>query len=186
MLKENLEGERPSTNSPRDTSRGLTILIADPQVTADVALVRCLVCEGHHVLIARNFESAYRFSKFDHLDYAVTELRFSDGNGFDLVRALTVNNPRCRTIVHSAYCDLRVAVNAVKLGASDVCPRPMDPNHLIGILLEKCKNTSTQLQDLEPPDEVRAEHIRQVFSAVVRTCLERLNTSRSSAEPYSA
>lgn len=79
MLKEKLEGERPSTNSPRDTSRGLTILIADPQVTADVALVRCLVCEGHHVLIARNFESAYRFSKFDHLDYAVTELRFSDG-----------------------------------------------------------------------------------------------------------
>lgn len=164
-------------NSP--TSR--TILVADPQLTPSAGLVQGLVHEGHHVFLARSMPTAQCLSKYGHLDYAVTELRFGEDNGFDLIREIAFQNPNCRILVHSAYCDVKTAVSAVKLGAADVLPKPMDADYLIGILLQKCKNLSPALNDLQAPDLVRAEYIRQVYhscGANLSRTAERLSLQR--------
>lgn len=146
-----------------NAARRKSILLADPQFTADSKLVQSLLREDHDVVLAGCLSAANLVAIERTLDYAIVELRFDDGSGFDLVGKIAAESPECRILVHTAYCDVRTAVQAVKLGAADVCPKPMDNDHLIGILMQKCKDTSPELHQFKMPNQVRAEHIRQVF-----------------------
>jgi two-component system response regulator RegA len=139
------------------------ILVADPSQSADSLLVQRLAHEGYRVLLASNIKQVIQIATSQPVFYAVTELGFQDGTGRELIEFLATRHPYCRTVVHSARCDVPTAVWATRAGAVDVLPKPMGVDFVIGILLEKDPRSCASLLALEKPNHVRDEHIRQVY-----------------------
>ncbi|WP_183824552.1 response regulator [Aliirhizobium cellulosilyticum] len=147
------------------SSPSRNVLFADPCATADAPIAQGLRLEGCHVILARTLVMAERYAKLDRLDYAVVELRFDEGIGFDLIKSIRDRYPNCRTVVHTSFCNIQTAVLAVKNGAADLYPKPMDVNLVIAMLLQKCTQTTSELQELQRPSDLRDEYIRQTFQS---------------------
>ncbi len=151
-----------STGYPA-TVRRTAVLIADPEVGPASPLVEHLIANGFHVCLADTADTARRHLRERVISFAIVEFAFDDGEGFDLVQAIASSYPRCRTVVHSRFCNLANAVKAVKAGASDVLPKPTDVDFLVGVLLNKDLRQSVVLSSLPAPDSIRHEHIRDVY-----------------------
>lgn len=139
------------------------VLIVDPSQTPETAMVQKLVHDGFQVFIAKNIGDAADHILSARMSFCMTELVFDDGEAHDLLRMLAVHHPGCRTIVHSAYCNVPAAVAVTRAGAADVLPKPMSVDFVLAILLERDMKCSSQVERLQGPDAVREEHIRQVL-----------------------
>jgi two-component system, response regulator RegA len=139
------------------------VLVADPMASPGSDLIRTLVEEGCHVILAETLAIARRYIEFVPLSYVLTELRFEDGDAFQLIGDIADRHPDCRTIVHTSYCDVRVAVRSVQAGADDIYPKPMDANALIALLLGKCTRTTPDLKSVRNPKDLRHDYIRQTY-----------------------
>ncbi|GLR56774.1 DNA-binding response regulator [Rhizobium indigoferae] len=144
-------------------TRRTAVLIADPEVSPASPLVERLIGEGLDVCLSDKADAARRHLRERTASFAIVELVFDDGDGIDLVRDIANSYPRCRTLVHSRFCNLANAVQAIKLGASDVLPKPTDIDFLIGVLLNKDLRQPTFRSSFPAPDSIRHEHIRTIY-----------------------
>jgi two-component system response regulator RegA len=94
--------------------------------------------------------------------FILTELRFPDGNGLELVRWISKHLPAARTVVHTWFADITTAVATVKAGAEDFVPKPTDAELLMNILLVGTKMVPADC-GIETPNRVRQQHIEQVM-----------------------
>ena len=62
-------------------------------------------------------------------------MRLEDGNGLDVIAALSELRPQARTIVLTGYGNIATAVTAVKLGAVDYLAKPADADDVTDALL---------------------------------------------------
>jgi ActR/RegA family two-component response regulator len=139
--------------------RGAPVLIADPDMAEGSPIVDQILRRGHPVALASEPATAIRWTAGVRFTHALVELRFRDEWGFDLIEALTIGVPSCRVLVHSAFCDVAVTVRAVKRGASDVLPKPLDPSFVAGILFEDDLDKLTLDGVIQSPSIVRKRHI---------------------------
>lgn len=139
------------------------VLVADPEMSPASSLVERLVENGLHVCLADSAETARRHLRLRTASFAIVELVFDDGDGIALVQAISNCYPRCRTLVHSRFCNLSNAVQAIKSGASDVLPKPTDVDFLIGVLLNKYLRQPTFQLSFPPPDSIRQNYILDAY-----------------------
>ena len=113
--------------------------------------------------------------------YAVVDMRLGDGNGLDVISALTCRRPDARGIILTGYGNIATAVNAVKLGAVDYLAKPVDADDVVAALL------ALDNAKIEPPenpmsaDRVRWDHIQRIYELCGRNVPEtarRLNMHR--------
>lgn len=140
--------------------REFSVLLADQQPVD--ALKRVLEHEGFAIFVATTVQSAISLANSHFIDAAITDLRFDDGIGLEVVEALAIRNPNCRVLVHSAYADLAMTVRAIKMGARDVLPKPSNTELLKTTLLEqKCR--WVEESQLMSPLSVRDNYIRHIL-----------------------
>lgn len=77
-------------------------------------LARRLGGEGFDIYFASTLARVRTPLDHPSVDYALTELRFSDGGALSAKKALRSSAPLRRTVVHSRSCSLQVAVQATK------------------------------------------------------------------------
>jgi DNA-binding response OmpR family regulator len=63
-------------------------------------------------------------------DAVVLDQRMPGMDGLETLRRLKVSNPRARIVMATAYGSIELAVDAMKLGASDFLRKPMTPETL--------------------------------------------------------
>src|SRR5216684_2205994 len=63
-------------------------------------------------------------------DVVVLDQRMPGMDGLETLRRLKVINPRARIVMATAYASIELAVDAMKLGASDFLRKPMTPEAL--------------------------------------------------------
>src|SRR5690348_2135922 len=171
--------QRPATiDSPAPPLRGLaesdrTLLIVDDDAPLCQRLARAMERRGFVVATAESVTAGVQAVEHAPSAFAVVDLRLTDGSGLDVVKALRKARPNARVVMLTGYGNIATAVAAVKAGAVDYIPKPVDADAVERALL------ATADSSLPPPpedpmsaDRVRWEHIQRVFEQCDRNVSE--------------
>ena len=104
--------------------------------------------------------------------FAVVDLRLEDGNGLDVVTALTEARSNSRVVVLTGYGNIATAVAAVKAGAVDYLPKPADADQVAAALLADGATLPPPPDRPMSADRVRWEHIQRVYEQCDRNVSE--------------
>ena len=141
------------------------LLLVDDDLPLLTRLARAMEKRGFVVQTASSVAEGIRQAQDDPPDYAVVDLRLTDGNGLDVVAALREAREDIRIVMLTGYGNIATAVAAVKAGAVDYLPKPADAD-----AIEAALRVNGPGAPLPPPPElpmsaerVRWEHIQRVF-----------------------
>lgn len=140
------------------------LLIVDDDAPFRTSLARAMERRGFSVMTAPSLADATGLVQDLPPTYAVLDLRLGDGNGLELVGLLRKVNPDVRIVMLTGYGNFASAVSAIKAGAVDYLPKPVDADRLKAALLGEAE-AATAIPDEQPmtPERVRWEHIQRVF-----------------------
>ena len=113
--------------------------------------------------------------------FAVVDMRLEDGNGLDVISALKRRRPDARAIILTGYGNIATAVNAVKIGAVDYLPTPVDAAEVVAPLRPLDGRTAEPPENPMSADRVRWEHMQRIYVLCGRNVSEtarRLNMHR--------
>jgi two-component system response regulator RegA len=114
-------------------------------------------------------------------NYAIVDLRLTDGTGLDAVESIRKKKQDAKIIVLTGYGAIATAVAAVKIGAIDYLSKPADANDILNALIFSDKIKPPPPINPMSADRVKWEHIQRIFELCNRNVSEtarRLNMHR--------
>ncbi|NNE23852.1 MAG: ActR/PrrA/RegA family redox response regulator transcription factor [Rhizobiales bacterium] len=135
-------------------------------------LGRAMETRGFDVRMAETVAEGIAQIKASPPDYAVVDLRLTDGSGLDVIEALHQARPEARAVVLTGYGNLATAVSAVKLGAIDYLAKPADADAVYGALMAGPDQRAALPENPMSADRVRWEHIQRVYELCNRNVSE--------------
>lgn len=88
-------------------------------------------------------------------DLVVLDQRMPGIDGLETLRRLKTANPQARVVMATAYASIELAVDAMKLGATDFVRKPMTPDTLRHAVAAALARSSTQ----SPPHDLAVETV---------------------------
>src|SRR3954469_24071076 len=110
------------------------ILVVDDDAAVCWALEQALVAHGYRVQVAADAAAARRAVRRHHPDLVITDVRMPGESGLDLLAALHTEHPDLPVVVSTAYGTVETAVEAVRRGAFDYLPKPLDLERTIELV----------------------------------------------------
>ena len=136
---------------------------------------------GFKVFPASSMADFSRIIESDCPNYAIIDLRLSDGTGLDAVESIRNINPKSKIVVLTGYGAIATAVAAVKIGAIDYLSKPADANDILNALVFSDQSKPPPPVNPMSADRVKWEHIQRIFELCNRNVSEtarRLNMHR--------
>lgn len=124
-------------------SDAIHILIVDDDQHLCEALTEEFTYHGYKTDSVHNADDAIDFLRKTLPDVILLDLKMPGKNGFDVLREMNENKHNVHIIVLTAYADVRSAIEAAKLGASDFISKPYNFDELLQAV-EKLINTRTK------------------------------------------
>ncbi|MBP9837433.1 MAG: sigma-54-dependent Fis family transcriptional regulator [Proteobacteria bacterium] len=109
------------------------LLIEDTESLREV-LSAVLVSEGYEVTSIVNAEEGLNAFKGNEYQLVLTDLKLPNKSGLDFLKESKVINNSVPVVVMTAYGDIDIAVQAMKLGATDFITKPFDPDMLCSMV----------------------------------------------------
>jgi two-component system, NtrC family, response regulator HydG len=103
-----------------------TLLVADDDPQVLELIRRFAVGEGFEVFSCKGGSEALHRIRDRHADLALIDLRMPDVGGLDVISRVREVDPHCHIILMSGHATIQTAVEAVKRGAIDCLPKPLD------------------------------------------------------------
>lgn len=103
-----------------------TILAVDDEPNMRRLLEISLRQAGYKPLIANNGKAALEVIKTEHVDLVVSDFHMPNMNGLALLEAIRQESESLPFIMVTAQGEIKTAVEAMKLGASDYILRPFE------------------------------------------------------------
>ncbi len=160
------------------------LLVEDEKVLRD-ALQHALSQAQYHVTAVSSALQARETIKENKFDIAIMDIRLPDGNGIELLREFRHLDQDLRVIITTGYAEIDIAIDAIRLGASDFIRKPFDIDELLIRIEETLKSRSLTLTNRELNKQVQTMHsqetlIGQSESIVrIRKTIELLSESES-------
>jgi two-component system, cell cycle response regulator len=110
------------------------VLAVDDQRYFRELITGLLTHEGYEVIAVGSGEEAVAALERERFDVVVTDLVMPGMNGTDLVRRIKATDPEQDVVVVTGVVDVRSAVDAMKLGASEYLLKPFDRDALAAAL----------------------------------------------------
>jgi DNA-binding NtrC family response regulator len=107
------------------------ILLVEDKDSLRTMLRLALEAQGHTVIEARDQAEAIAALQTTHPAIVLSDLRLPDGDGFGVLRAAKELDAELPVLMMTAYATVPDAVVAMKEGALDFLPKPVDPEHLL-------------------------------------------------------
>jgi len=149
-----------------------TLLIVDDDEPLCQRLARAMERRGFVVRTADSVSTGVAAATEFQPVFAVVDLRLADGSGLDVVKALRGCKPNARIVMLTGYGNIATAVAAVKAGAVDYLPKPVDADAVERALLASDTALPPPPEDPMSADRVRWEHIQRVFEQCDRNVSE--------------
>lgn len=112
------------------------ILIVDDEVNIRNALVTLLKRKGYQAQGVATAEEALDLLETTGMDLVITDLRMAGIGGMEFLRRLHAKWPGTEVVVMTAYGSIETAVEAMRSGAYDYLPKPIDRERFT-IVVEK-------------------------------------------------
>ncbi len=160
---------------------GRSLLLVDDDAPLRRSMARALERRGFHVLAAEGLAEARDHAHAHKPEFAVLDMRLTEGSGLDLVRTLRELRPEVRIVIVTGYGNIATAVAAIKAGAVDYLAKPVDAEDVVDALLRSGQGLPPPRDNPMSADRVRWEHIQRVFEQCNRNVSEtarRLNMHR--------
>jgi two-component system, NtrC family, response regulator HydG len=106
------------------------ILLIEDNTAELTALSRLLRLEGYDVLTARSIVEVQHLQP-SQVDLVISDLCLEQSSGMDLLIEWQRKSPRTPFLITSAFGTVDYAVQALKLGAADFLPKPINPDQLL-------------------------------------------------------
>ena len=107
-----------------------TVLLVEDKDSLRTMLRLALERDGHSVIEAFDEPSARAALAAGIPAVVLSDLKLPEGDGFGVLRAAKEMDPALPVIVMTAYGRIEDAVAAMREGALDFLPKPVDPDHL--------------------------------------------------------
>lgn len=143
------------------------ILVVEDDNRLRKLLVEALVQEGHTLKSAESAEAAVEMLKTDRFDVLLTDVDLPGMSGIELLPIVGQLNPDISMIVMTGYASIDMAVDAMKLGASDFLRKPISLKDLSGAI-------RVALQKTEPADPIVPTR-KNSSSDIIATSVVMLN-----------
>ena len=110
------------------------ILVVEDDNRLRTLLLEPLILEGHHPTGVDSAEAAIRALADERFDILLTDVNLPGKSGIDLLTDCSQLAPDIYKLVMTGYGSVDVAVNAMKLGASDFLSKPISLVDLLGAI----------------------------------------------------
>ncbi len=151
----------------------MRVLCVDDDSSSRMMLRGLLVrmCEECDVLLAPSAEAAVAVLERQPVDLVVTDLVMPGMSGIDLLEWIKERRVETEVIVVTAHSSIETAVDAMRKGARDYLPKPINPG-----LLEEKLETWRELIDARREADDFHHALSAIGDDVHRTALEREQT----------
>jgi response regulator RpfG family c-di-GMP phosphodiesterase len=105
---------------------GERVLIVDDEEMICHVLARRLTKEGYSCTTAHNGKEALVHFCRDTFSIIISDVKMTEMNGIELLKRVKAMNPGVMVVMVTAYPDIDMAVEAVRLGAYDFIIKPVD------------------------------------------------------------
>ena len=146
-----------------------TVLIVEDDRVYARATTNWLVKNGINARYVLSVDNAKEFLDNHDVDLVLSDFRLDNGNGMELPEWMNTHGYRIPFLIMTGYGDIPGAVEAVKKGAVDYLPKPVQTEKVLGIIrkaLERKRrdgNTKQRFYTSKSPLALRLqEHIRLV------------------------
>ena len=106
------------------------LLIVDDERLIRWSVEQTLAKSGYEVSTASTGEAALAAVREDPPDLVLLDFRLPDIDGLRVLRQIKELSPHIQVLIMTAYADVGTAVEAMKLGAYDYLPKPIDFENL--------------------------------------------------------
>jgi len=151
---------------------GASLLIVDDDRPFLTRLARAMEARGYRVATAETVADGIAAIEREAPDFAVIDMRLTDGNGLDVLAKLNEVRPEARGIILTGYGNIATAVTAVKLGAYDYLAKPADADEIDAALQATGAARPLPPENPMSADRVRWEHIQRVYELCSRNVSE--------------
>jgi two-component system, NtrC family, response regulator AtoC len=108
----------------------IQLLVVDDERLIRWSLEQTLAKAGYAVSTASTGEAALSAVREDPPDLILLDLKLPDIDGLQVLRQMKQLSPHFQVLIMTAYADVGTAVEAMKLGAYDYLPKPIDFDNL--------------------------------------------------------
>ena len=104
--------------------------------------------------------------------FAVVDLRLNDGSGLEVVKEIQRLKKDSRVVMLTGYGNIPTAVAAIKAGAIDYIPKPVDADDVESALLAPLESKAQPPENPMSADRIKWEHIHRIFELCNRNVSE--------------
>lgn len=146
-----------------DMNQYNTILVVDDNPAILTAAKICLDGVFEHIITLSAPDNIIATLQQERVDVILLDMNFSLGvnsgqEGMMWLQAIHRRHPDIPIVLITAYADVRLAVRALKAGATDFVSKPWDNDELIRTL----KDAVDKSMEVLPLDQLETEHVRMV------------------------
>ena len=124
------------------------ILIVDDEKTIYSVIARRLAKEGYPCVMANNGREALGYFYKNNCSLIISDIRMPEMNGLELLRNVKAVRPNMMFIIMTAYPEIEMAVEAIRLGANDFILKPIDLE-LVAFSVKKALDQKKMEEELE-------------------------------------
>lgn len=131
---------------------GDRILIADDEKLICSIIAQRLGKEGYSCVIANNGREALNYFYRDNFSLIISDVQMPEMDGLELLRNVKAVRPEMMFIIMTAFPDIGMAVEAIRLGATDFIIKPID----LELIIFSIKKA---LEKRRMEEQIEAHHI---------------------------
>ena len=140
-----------------------SLLVVDDDLPFRERLSRSMEKKGFEVDSADSFASAVQIIEKQNYDYAIVDMRLTDGSGLELIKKMQIKSPGTKSLLLTGYGNIATAVAAIKSGAIDYLPKPAEVDQIYDALTNSKEVLPPPPENPMTADRIRWEHIQRVF-----------------------
>ena len=129
--------------------RHASILVVEDDRAQREALQEILRQEGYDLETVPDGETGLRRLQEQGFDLVLTDMSLPGVGGLDILKFLVHHQPHCLCIIVTGYATVKNSVDAMRQGAYDYLPKPVDPQELRLVVRRALEHQRLQQENLQ-------------------------------------